>query len=589
MRFDPNKFVDIRRLSSSVFKAHDALDGFRENRRDAVNEYAGSYYSSKPSSTSTHMPVNMLALMVDIYQMYLAGDSPQVMLSTNNKELKVAAADWEAIINSEIKDIQLDDTIRRWVLEAIFGLGVLKCGLVDSEYIELLPGTPVPTQEYYCDVIDLDDFAYDTSAPSFSKAAWVADRYRVDKDALEDAGYDKSAVREALSSESETISYTDGNRASHVGMPETEDFANNKEEYLVDQVEVWDVWIPEKQLIVTIPNKKECTRPLRVVDWVGPSRGPYHFLSFLDVPGNAMPLAPAQLMRSMNKSINAIFRKLVAQANRQKTVTAVLNSSVKDGNAIRKARDGDMITVDDVNGVHEIKFGGPAPENLAFGLQLDQMFSRLAGNLDAMGGLGAQADTAAQEQMIGSAASKKAGKMARAVVDRTVEVIEDMLFYLWSDPHRVYTGTRPILGTELQEPVRIEPSDRIGDMAEFTVKVEPYSMQYRGPQQKVQEVVNLINLTAPLLPYFQQQGMQINSTKLYSLLAKYLSMPEINEIFETTGMPMPQSSGDDAKQSPVTHRTNERISRSAGSPSANQQNMVSQLMAAAGGGRQNGQ
>jgi hypothetical protein len=458
------------------------------------------------------------------------------------------------------------------VQEALFSVGILKCGLVDSDYIELIPGEPVPTQDYYCEVIEFEDFAYDVTATSFDRASYLANRYLVDRDALLEMDLDEE-VRRKIKGYSKGSMGNGAERHDRIG-PGSND---GEFDEFVEQVALWDVWLPEHQLLLTLLDDKECGAVVRSVDWDGPPRGPYHFLKFMDVPGSAMPLAPGQLLRSLNKSENALFRKLIRQAERQKTIGLVQAGQNIDAEAIRNASDGQLVPVQNPGVVNEYSFGGASQESLMFAMQIDQLFSRMAGNLDTMGGLSTQADTASQEQMIGAAVSKKAAKMGKAVIDATTAVIEDLLYYMWSDPIREYKVSRPLLGGKFELEGTITPEDREAENFEdLKVKVDPYSMQYRSPQEKVSQILQLLTqVVAPMAPMFAQQGFQVNVRKLFEKLAKEMNEPDIMEIFETGVQVEVQGGGDRPRQSPVTHRTNERVSRSAG-PS--QRGMANQMM-----------
>ena len=130
--------------------------------------------------------------------------------------------------------------------------------------------------------------------------------------------------------------------------------------------------------------------------------------------------------------------------------------------------------------------------------------------------------------------------------------------------------------------MQLRPSDRVGDLPEMVVKVEPYSMQYRAPQQRSQELLQVLQFMQPMLPMFQQQGLNLNPEKLFRHLSKLMSMPELEEMFESVAPPVTPSA-DDSNAPAVTHRTNERISRSAGAERGERQNMISQLMSQQGG------
>ena len=575
--FNPYEPLQMRRLTRAVKKSFDALEPHRTARSDLVKEFIGAGYGDQ--SPGQVMPVNMLVQMVDIYLMYLAGASPQVLLPTARKDILPFVADLEAIVNQELQEMKFDKTLRRWVLESLFSIGVLKCGMVDADYIEIIPGQPQPSQDYFADVVDFDDFVYDTNANSWDRITFIGDRYRVDMDALmenenfEEAG--KVSLREHADSE------VDGptDRVGDFSKEEITTFSEEGE--LRKTAWVWDVALPEEGLVITYADAAadSVMAPLRVVQWDGVSTSPYHCLWHIDVPGNIMPLPPGQVVRSLNKSMNALYRKMVAQATRQKTLGLYRTGDEADVEKIQKASDGDLVGVSDPTTVTQVAFGGADQANLAFSMHVRDLFSQMAGNLDSMGGLGPQSETAKQDAMIASAVGKKAARMSRNVVDATVEVIRDFIYRIWEDPINTYEATRQVAGTSVEVNATMGPGDRQGNFGDFSVKIEEYSMQYKSPQERAHEIMGMVtNIIIPMMPILQQQGVGLNTQKLFEVLSKYLSLPELQLILEFIGPPMPGAQGDAAKQPSQTHRTYERISRPGASRQGNSQTMQSLMM-----------
>lgn len=570
--FDPDSPSQVRKLCNAVRSSHRRLQPYRKARRDLVRDYVGACYGEPEAGKE--MPVNMLALMVDVYLMHLAGNNPQVILPTPRKDILPFVADLEAIVNQELRDIRFDKIVRRWVQEAIFCLGIVKCGLVDGEYVELIPGEPVPTQDYFVEVVDFDDFVYDVEASSWEHILFIGDRYRVDYDNIMRGEY-PSAAKASLKVNEQDPEEED--RTSDIGM-DRRDVDEAKTEFRRTAC-VWDICLPEERLVLTVADNTDVMKPLKVVEWDGPSTNPYHLLSFTDVPGNAMPLAPGQLMKSLNRSMNALYRKLVEQAKRQKTMALFRHGEHDDAKRIQEARDGDLIPVSHPDVVKEVMFGGAAQENLAFSIQLRDWFSQLAGNLDAMGGLGPQSETFRQDALIQATVSQKAAKMQSAVADATVQVIRDLIYRIWNDPIRTYQARRAIAGTDVEIAIEMQPGQRQGSFTDFDVQIEPYSMQYRSPRDRSQEILQLMTtIVFPAMPFLQQQGIGVNLQRLFEYLSKYLSLPELQHIFEYIGPPMPGTGADGPQQPDITHRTYERVNRPGATRAGNDRTMQQLLM-----------
>lgn len=576
--FDPSDPDQVSKLNKAVRASHRKLESFRRQRLDLIREFSGPYYGD---NSVEEQPVNMLALTVDIYLMLLAGSNPQVILPCWRQELLPDIADLEAIVNRELGEMRFDKTLRRWVQEAIFCIGVLKCGLVDGDYVELVPGEPMPAQNYFAEVVDFDDFVYDTDASSWERITFLGDRYQVDYDAVMQSDEFPQAAKASLKPYE---MQDEEDRASHVGIEQGSD---QQEESFIRKAYVWDICLPEEKLVLTIADNPNASIPLKVVEWNGTTNSPYHVLRFLDVPGNAMPLAPGALLKSLNRTLNALYRKMVRQAERQKSLGLYRLGAQDDAKRVQEASDGDLIGISDPANVQEVHFGGASQENLAFALQIRQTFGEVAGNIDALGGLGPQADTARQDAMLASTVSKKAAKMSLVVVDATVEVIKSLIHHIVNDPVRTYSTTRPIQGTSLEALAELSPGDRPFNLEDFRVEIQPYSMTYRSPSERAADLKGVfLELIFPMLPTLQQQGINVKLQSLFELLAKYLDLPEIYQLFEFTAPVMIGGDGEQPQQPQVSHRTYERVNRSGATSRGNAATM---MQLASGGNPQQAQ
>jgi len=577
MPFDPEDPRQLQRLNNAMRDCYTELEQFRKRRTELIKDFVGTCYSD--GGTEFDMPVNLMALTLDIYLMHLAGNRPQVLLTTANRDALPFIADFEAILNRELEEMAIDVTLRRWVMDAFFSVGILKTGLVDAGYIELIPGEPLPSQEYFAETVDLDDFVYDTRATHWERCTFLGDRYPVDYEAVMQAeDLNPRAKTNLLDAGGDE--YGENDRAAEISRHERAETENIRE--FKRQIYFWDICLPEEGLIVTIPDKKDVNAAMKIVEWDGIRTSPYHILSFSEVPSNVMPLAPGALLKSLNRSINAVYRRLVDQARRQKDLSVFRHGNEDDARRVRDAHDGDMIPLEHPDTVVQISMGGASQQNLAFYTLARDVYSQLAGNLDALGGLGPQSETFRQDAMLTSTASKKAAKMTRAVVDATVGVIEDLAHRIYNDPGRTYEAIRPIPGTTIQVIAQMPPGERRFSLSDLAIKIEPFSMQYLSPTERASQLMQVITqLALPMAPLLAQQGIALKGAALFDYLAKYLSLPELQQIFQIGGIPTPGTApSGEARQAAVTQRTYERVNRPGATRQGNTQTMLQALMGA---------
>jgi len=569
---NPKKHTDVSRLREALHASRKKLEPFRTRHRQALEQYVGSYYSDDGSTKPVH--VNLMELASNIYERQLVARPPQVLVLTRNEQLKPYGLEFERVMNDSLKDYNVHRILQRCVKSGLFSMGICKVGIEDKGTVQK-SGYDFSVTKPYCTDILVDDWVHDMTARSQEEITYCGHRYRMSlEEARKFPGFKKS-VREKLQPAEDLNHNESGDQRVHTL---ASGFGGFDTEY-DEKVELWEIWLPREKLLVTLgPNEGEL--PLRVVEWNGPDRhlGPFHMLWFSEVPGNSMPLAPAMLWSGLHNIVNGLYRKLERQSQRAKVVGLTRGMDTGDADRIRKASDGEVVAVDNPDSVVEKQFGGIDQRNFAFMLQSKQLFSWLAGNLESLGGLGASSETVGQDRMMQASANQRIAGMQDQVMRFTREIISDYGYWLWSDPMQTYD-------LELDFPdvptvqSQLTPAERqTHSFYEHELEIEPYSMQYLSPGQRLQSINQIVqSVILPSLPLMQQQGMGIDMEALLNIYAKYSNLPELNDIVVTAAEQAPPP--DDPRQSPVTSRQSERISRAGeATPGRNEQEMIQQMM-----------
>ncbi|MHC4705259.1 MAG: hypothetical protein ACYTFQ_32330, partial [Planctomycetota bacterium] len=209
-------------------------------------------------------------------------------------------------------------------------------------------------------------------------------------------------------------------------------------------------------------EESESGEIIREVDWEGPDQGPHRILTFSDTPDNIIGVSPAMNVRRLADLANSLYRKQVNQAKRQRDLPIFEPQSADDVKNIQNAEDGRWTKVSSKDGVDILKMGGVDAGNQAFSETVLGMFDRMAGNLPAMAGLGTQADTLGQDQIIQQQASKRQAKMMQRVAEFTTDVIRDVGWLLWNDSMAEIQTEYEVPGTGLTTTSRWTPDHREG-------------------------------------------------------------------------------------------------------------------------------
>ena len=470
-----------------------------------------------------------------------------------------------------MEEIDFHLTLPEIVQGAFFSMGIVKMGLDVRGKMEWNGFLHDVTQPF-ADSVTLDNWVHDMGATRWDKVQFCGDQYSLD---LEDA---KEIFQHG--DKLKPLLYERGdqeNKASSLSQGHT----FNREDFR-EQTAVWDIWDPrENRIIVLAAGEGEevdtTGEYIDCIDWNGPERGPYRLLRFNPIRGNIMPVPPVGLWRDLHDLANNVMRKLDRQARRQKTVYGVRPGGEPDGNTTMTANDGDMVKLIDPKNVSNLNFPGVDPQMLAFLIQLKNMASWLWGNLDALGGLSPQAETLGQDKLLTVSASQRLVRMQNITLDFTVDVIRGLSELLYTDPFMVLPQTKRY--NNISVPVLWTPEDREADFMQYNMNVEPYSLQYRSPSERLETIrQTMIQIAAPFAQQMMAQGIDVDFEKLFTIIGDYTGLDEMKELMIYSNPRQVQEGPVRAMQSPVTNRINTRINRPGATSQGKDEAMINNLM-----------
>lgn len=577
MAFDAQNPQHLVKLRDSMLWSRNKLRSFHTKYKETLEQYVGHHYGDH--GTADRVPINMLRMAVDVYSRQLAAKEPRVLALTFDQKLKAKARKLEAATNKVLRQIDLGTTMRTVVKSAMFMMGVVKIGIStegDGQSFGMDAGVP------YVDPVLFDDWLHDMTARKSGEWDWCGNRYRVPLDwAKSNQYYNQEAVQR--------LTQPDGQYEDLFGEPRSHHLSQG-DGLLADEyqshVELWDIYFQNEKILVTLPAEGDGPA-LRVQQWEGPPKGPYRWVMFGAVPGNVMPSPPAQMWIDNHDLLNRLFLKLGRQAERQKTVTFAsgVATSNKRGERIMDAADGQVINSDDPNSVKEISMGGVDPQNMAFSMELRNIFSYMAGNLDAIAGLSQQAETLGQERIIKGSASELMGDMADTVLRFAEEVVSDVAWWLYTDPVSNIPIEISLPKYEQSIPTMWKPKDRVeGRFTAYDLRVEPYSMTPQSPSQRMNTAFQIImQIIQPFQQQLMQQGIEVDVEALVQMAAKYADLPELLDIFKRGGMglslPGMEHGEGNVTKPPVTQRNYTRQSvGTGGTKQARDATLIKQLM-----------
>jgi hypothetical protein len=537
--------INFRDLREAVDWSIRQLQTPRRNRIEAIRQYVGSHYAD--GGSDKHVPTNFLELAVLIYSRQLAARAPRVLVSARNRALRPYAKTMELALNQLPDEIGLGDTLYKAVVEALFSFAVVKVGISPASMVlGEVYGEP------FVDIVGIDNYFLDMTAKHEKAVQYEGNDYWMmvdDARALFNTGRieaDKHTNINDQGDEQAQIVTTDEGGSAYK-----------------DRVFLRDVYLPRENKVVTYGvTSKEI---YNITDWDGPEHSPYHRLGFSDVPGNLLPLPPVALWRDLHELGNNLFRRLGRQADSKKNVAAFSGGNDDAVEALKKAEDGDGIRY---NGPkpEQIVVGGIDAPTLAFYLQVRDLFSYFAGNLDTLGGLAPMTETVGQDKLLSEAASVRVQYMA----DRTMAFVRDIFkalaWYEWTDPVRVRNVTKLVRGTDLGVTIKWSADTREGDFLDYNFDIDVFSMQDNRPSMKLQKIgTALERFVFPVLEPIMQQGGQIDFKRLIEIVAELSDTPELNDVVvfaePPSATPVAGNATPALAKPARTHRIYERVNR----------------------------
>jgi hypothetical protein len=225
------------------------------------------------------------------------------------------------------------------------------------------------------------------------------------------------------------------------------------------------------------------------------------------------------------------------------------------------------------------RHGGIDQQTHAFSINTRNQLGYLMGNIDAIGGLGAQTSTLGQDQMLSQSANRMIDDMRQEVSRFHKSIMGDLARYMWEDPYIELPLVKRI-GSSIELPFTWTPEQREGDFQQYNIDIEPYSLRGSTPEERLAKLNKI--LTELVIP----MGMQVDQQQFARTMAKYTNLPELEEILHLDPMnqPVGEPSQSVAMKSPqVTKSTSERVNR-AGPPTreAQEQQQMQSLMSGAG-------
>jgi len=529
--------IDWKKTKGIVDKTVQNLRPWRDQIAKMIRQYAGpeisDLYNDMALSGRVTNPktINPMSVLIETYMQNLVSGRPRARVSTPDVSLRFQQRTFQLALNRIIECIHLEKALERGVLDALFGLGIVKVGIALNDpdlYGSQWRYSALP----YAEAVHLADYVWDTDAADPSRIRWEGNVYDQPLGDIElDERNDPDVVRKLDMTKGVLTDY------GQLGDPLTQAYRNVPGTDS-DMVELVDIYLPRERMIATFPLHG--TEPLRVQNFIGPPDGPYHKLLFHPVPGRARGLSPAEIAAPLADLMSLLFADMGAQASREKRLLLVTGPGEIDAQRINQASDGEAVPVADPSSCQERSFGGVDPKTVQFTEVCRSYFSWENGNLDTAGGLAAGAQTLGQEQMLKQTSSARMTRMQGKVEEWTRGIMKALAWYCWNDPEcRIKTIDR-VQNTDVEIPLTFPVMDMMDGTTQdirrgtrfesFEFDIQPFSLVPQPPSVKMQQIRGIIAELMPIAPLLQQQGTMIDFTAYVKQIADLGDLQELLEV-----------------------------------------------------------
>lgn len=569
--FNPYNERDLARLKTAAAFSSKKWSDHLTRRLTFMREVAGFHYGPLNENAQDHVVLPLLGLAVKVFSRLIASSNPRASIEHWNPDFDSVCYELKLALDDEFQRINIAQALNAVTVESFFLMGVCKVGRVDVGTPEEVGGYTHNVGTIFADQVLNEDFIFDMRCTRWERIGFCGDMSRVPLDwAKSNKEYDRKG-RERLTTANEYSGLPFGGKSRRLKsqLLSNGQTAPAQEDY-EDQTEVWNLWFPRERHVLTIDRNFDVV--LQWKPWDGPDHGMYHILGYNHLPGNLVPLPPLAEWMDQHLYANRMANKVVELAINSKTVLANTGKHGReDAETVINTPHMGAAFLNDLNSVKEIRFNGPDQGLWGMATILKDNFAYFCGNLDAVGGLGPQSPTVGQDRLLAESSNRQVQSMQEDVTKLAEGVMTDYAWYMRNDPKWKRQLVKNIEYAGLRIPFEFTPAEMPGEFADYRIRVEPYSLAPRTPQQRLAMLSERLKTDVmQMLPYMENAGVTLNFERLFKKIAEYSDLPELSDIlmYLNGEQERPAGRSNAGRNSNKTH-TQIRVNRSTKTRSSN--------------------
>lgn len=529
--------LDYEKVGKAIEHSQNVLlKGWKKLRR-LKRTYMGDQHPSGDDKKTT--PMNLTKIAAHVYLQQILPGELRSLITARFPEVEAISEGLERGTNERIKETHTGREVGAATHEALLSSigGIVRVGEETTGIVNFKGVGDVETSATAVRQIATERFFFDVQAEQWPFITFAGDIFTVPLDwAKSFKGFLPKARGKLTSMRLRDVIPGSGPARQVEQQPSDQEYQA--------QTQIMAVWLPLEgsagKMAMLVPKSFDL---LHEIDWDGPEHGPYHRLSFNDMPGEIEQIAPLELLRHLHAVSNTILVKMMNRIEASKEVALVNASNPEMAEKIIKAEDMAWL-LDESSGPEPVKFarmGSIGGDLAAMLIHMRRLFSWQGGNIDLAGGMQAQSETLGQDRILAAAANRTIQEMGKRVEKFARGIVRSLAWYEWTDPirERVFMRTVEDGGHQYRFPSEWTPATRNGDFLDHDVQVDVYALQHRSPEERLAALQQSLGQIMPLYPLLQAQKGTLDVRELVDLIAKLRDLPELRRIIRGTTQRQP--------------------------------------------------
>ena len=457
-------------------------------------------------------------------QVALAYGEPQFLYKARMPEHIGLAEKLTAGVNRMVTLLNAGDTARNVAADSYFGFGVFKVGIGRLPFsARATTGLTIGPNIWRT---SQDDLVYDIHASDWrNKMGYIGDMYTMPLGDAQEM-YPNDADR------LEALTDTERLDARHV-LPRPSNLTSAE-----DEVRLIDLFFQDIGAVATWAIRGDsfgelANEPLTVREYDGHWSGIYEILNHLYSPDELVPIAQAESVKSFHFLFNDLMHLTSEQALNAKINPTYRRGNDTDMQKLWTAKDRHPVGLTHMNPTEQqfFEIPGPSQNQTAFMSAMFNFFKEFTPTFDEP----SRAPTATQGALERQTTNAIIGE-ARRKFNRSLQLVGYKLGHLLMNSNDLFLpSSRPLRpGSDIPVDVSFLPAGddpRTATIDDFDISVEPYSLPFRSPQERLQQLF-AINEQISLMMQLRASGAPINIEKVINTLSDYSGLPEIKEWYE---------------------------------------------------------